>query len=466
MAGEGLVSPYVWQYLSDPQSLRPPAFGFWMPLASFLVAASLGVFGDGVVAALLPSILGVAALTALGYALAFRLTGDRTRALLAAALIPLHPWVVRWGLSSQAALASAVFGAACLWMAVSARGRSPAWLAAAGACAGLAALSRGDGVLVLGCALLAVAVRAWRNAAQPRRAALEFATGSAALCAGFLLVMTPWYLRNAAVFGSFSPPGASKALFIRTPEDLYSVTSLDLRGYLELVLQAPARELFQRAIAVSRLVNNTIQDFALLIPLGVLGCISCWRARTAAPLAAGLGYLVVLIAFYGGIATEIGEASAHKSGLLSLPFWAGAVAAGAGAIGDRRQRLAVLAVGLCAFGVLGARSALKQKLRRSVDYTWIAESIGDAEPVLMSRTPWLVYELLGWPSLQTPNDRLDVIVEVGRRFGATHLHVANATRRPALREIYLGTRLDPRLELAAEHGTEKLYRLRYDGPPP
>ena len=82
---------------------------------------------------------------------------------------------------------------------------------------------------------------------------------------------------------------------------------------------------------------------------------------------AGLGYLLVLIAFYGLIATEIGEASTHKSGLLSLPFWAGAVAVGAGAIADRRQRLAVLAVGLCAFGVLGARSAMK---RRTMPVRW------------------------------------------------------------------------------------------------
>jgi len=43
--------------------------------------------------------------------------------------------------------------------------------------------------------------------------------------------------------------------------------------------------------------------------------------------------------------------------------------------------------------------------------------------------------------------------------------VVNATQRPALREIYLGTLRDPRLELIAEHGTEKLYRLRYAGLP-
>jgi hypothetical protein len=84
----------------------------------------------------------------------------------------------------------------------------------------------------------------------------------------------------------------------------------------------------------------------------------------------------------------------------------------------------------------------------------------------MSRKPWLVHELLDWPSLQTPNDAPDVVIATARRFGATHLHLANATRRPQLREIHMGLVHDPRFEVVAVHGTQKLYRLRYEGASP
>lgn len=461
LAGRGWTTPYVWQFLSDPVSLEPPAFGYWMPLASFLLAGSLGLFGDHVLAALLPSILGVAVLTGLGYALAFRLTRDRSSALLAAALIPLHPWVVRWGLSSQAALASAVFGSAALWLTVSAAGSRPLRLVGAGALAGLAALSRGDGVLILGCACLGICALAWS-----RRAGIVSLLGEGvALATGFAAAMGPWYLRNVAVFGSPTPPGASRALFIRSPEQLYSVQPPDLAVSLAALREAPVHEAVHKVLAVARLVENSISDAALMIPLAALRALACWRTRKLPVLALGLGYLGVLIAFYGGIATEIGEASTRKSSLTCLPFWAGAVAAGAASLEDRRKRLVVLVVMLCAMGVAGTRFALKVQLRRDVDYAWIERAIGDERPVLMTRRPWLAHELLGWPGLQIPYDPVAVVLEIGERFGATHLHLSESSRRPALRDLYEGRASDPRFELVAESGTEKLYRLRYPASP-
>lgn len=469
VSGEGLRFPYIWQYLSEPDSLEPVAFGYWMPLATFLGAASLWIFGGGLVAAMLPSILGVAALTALGYALAFRVTRDRSTSLLAAAVIPLYPWVLRWGLSSQAALASAVFGASSLLVVTAPGRRGFARVALAGVLAGLATLSRGDGVLVLGSAFVGLGAMAATDATGRRiRSGLVGLTrGAPALLLGFLLVMGPWYLRNLAEFGSASPPGASKALFIETAEDLYSIAKpLSLESYLDRVSERPASVLAHKLVATSKLVSNVITDFALLIPLCVLGVLSAWRAGSSAPLIMGFGYMGVLIAFYGLVGTEIGEASTRKSSLLTLPFWVGAAALGAQAIGDRRQRLAVLAVGLCLFGVLGARSVLKQRLRRSVDYTWIAEALPGERPVLMSRDPWRVWELLRWPSLQTPNDDLETILEVAERFGATYLYIDRRDRRPGLRAIYDDSEADPRFELLAVHGPEKLYRLSYLAPPP
>jgi hypothetical protein len=98
---------------------------------------------------------------------------------------------------------------AALWMCARGLKGSPRGFALAGLFAGLATLSRNDGLLVLGAVALAFAWDRWHRRAIPWAAA-------GACVALFVLVMAPWWVRQLAVFGSLSPSTASgKVFFIR-----------------------------------------------------------------------------------------------------------------------------------------------------------------------------------------------------------------------------------------------------------
>ncbi|GEM_PF-156473 len=81
------AEPFLWNYLDDPRGLPHPGFAYWQPLAAWVAAGGMRLAGsDGFAAARWPFFalaLLVPPLTAL---LAFRLTRERTLALLSGAL--------------------------------------------------------------------------------------------------------------------------------------------------------------------------------------------------------------------------------------------------------------------------------------------------------------------------------------------------------------------------------------------
>ena len=131
--------------------------------------------------------------------------------------------------------------AASLWMGARGLKGSPRSFALAGLLAGLATLSRNDGLLVL--AALGVAFawdrwRAWRSGraarggqrgaigAEPASRPAIPLSAAVACVALFALVMAPWWLRQLAVFGSISPSTASgRVFFIRDIGEWNSITA-------------------------------------------------------------------------------------------------------------------------------------------------------------------------------------------------------------------------------------------------
>ena len=97
---------------------------------------------------------------------------------------------------------------------------SPRSFVLAGLLAGLATLSRTDGILVLGVVLLAFA---WD---RTRGRGVIPASAAVGAVAAFVLVMAPWWIRQLAVFGTLSPSMASgKVLFIRSIGEWNSIAT-------------------------------------------------------------------------------------------------------------------------------------------------------------------------------------------------------------------------------------------------
>lgn len=79
--------------------------------------------------------------------------------------------------------------------------------------------------------------------------------------------------------------------------------------------------------------------------------------------------------------------------------------------------------------------------------------------VIMTRNPWEVYYSTKYRAIQIPNEDLEVIVQVARRFGANYLLLP--APREALEALYAGESFDDRFRFVAEipNSDLKLFRI-------
>jgi 4-amino-4-deoxy-L-arabinose transferase-like glycosyltransferase len=180
------LAPFEGWVPGQPTAEHPPLF----PL---LIGAITKLGANGYLAQkLVLCLFGTVTVAFIGLA-GRELAGERI-GLVAAGIAALYPflWVVDGSLMSETLYGTLL--AATMWLAVRfARRPSVALAAAIGALASLAALTRGEALLLVPLLLLPLAVRAaagWRN-----RALL-----AAVSVGAFVLVLTPWTVRNLSVF--------------------------------------------------------------------------------------------------------------------------------------------------------------------------------------------------------------------------------------------------------------------------
>ena len=154
---------------------------------------------------------------------------------------------------------------AALWMGARGLKGSPRSFAAAGLLAGLATLSRNDGLLVLGALGIAFLWDRWRRRAIPWSAAVA--------CVGlFLLVMAPWWLRQLAVFGSLSPSTASgKVFFIRDIGEWNSITTPATLQHLLGMGIGPLVETRIGGLVSAVMIYAVLVGGVVLVPFMVIG---------------------------------------------------------------------------------------------------------------------------------------------------------------------------------------------------
>jgi hypothetical protein len=194
-AGNGMVTVTHGIMLTEvtnpvPTAQLPPLFSFFLGLLDVLGISSVYAqkMAMAVVGSLTPVLLGGA-----GREIGGRRLGPAT-GVVAASLAAIYPflWVVDGSLMSETLFG--VLLAAMLWVAVHARYHpTPRWFAAGGALMGLAALARGE-VLLLGGLVFAI-IGVATGVTWLRRVVLVGST--AVVC---VLVLVPWTVRNLAVF--------------------------------------------------------------------------------------------------------------------------------------------------------------------------------------------------------------------------------------------------------------------------
>jgi 4-amino-4-deoxy-L-arabinose transferase-like glycosyltransferase len=230
--GRGFTIDLIWIFPevggtipADP-TLPIPSNAHWMPLASLIQVPFLTILGPNAWASALPFALIGSLAAPLTWAMARDARASSLVATGAGILVAIPVLSVVYMVQPDNFSLYQPLVLASLWMGARGLKGSPRSFVAAGLLAGLATLSRNDGLLVLAALGLAFLWDRWRRRAIPWSAAFA--------CVGlFVLVMAPWWLRQLAVFGSISPSTASgKVFFIRDIGEWNSITTPATLGHL------------------------------------------------------------------------------------------------------------------------------------------------------------------------------------------------------------------------------------------
>lgn len=446
--GEGLTDAYLWTYFNAPERLPAPSHTYWMPLASLVAAVSMGALGPHFGAAQVGSVLCLAGLVALAYAIGQHIGVHRRHARRAAVLVAFSGFFTPFWTTTDTFALYGLIGAGALAVAGHARATGTRrWYAFAGALCGLAHLTRADGLVLLGIVIL---VACWPGAKSSRAAA----AGIALLA--YLVIMGPWLARNTAAIGAPLPTGASATIWMRSYDEIVNYPpGASLSAFADWGLANIVRSRLE-AFANNLGTFVVVETWVILGPLVLAGL---WPRRRDPIVAGALCYAVVL----HGLMTLVFAFPGYRGGLFHsssalLPFWAAGGSLGLDAAVDwaaRRRRwkraqaqrvfgwaLIVFAVVL-SIGVFAAR--LNRWNQNGEFYSDVTEEL-PANAVLMVNDPAALYYHTGRSGVVVPNAAPAVVPEIAQRYEVGYL-LLDANRTRPFAGLFAGTEDYPFLRL-------------------
>ena len=462
--GEGFTTEIIWQYLDAPDSLPAPSHTYWMPLASIIGAAGYCLV-NAFRGAQLPFWLMAGLLPLLSYAISWRLARERWQARTAALFTAAGGYYTAYWVQPTTFVLFAWVGGGCLLALAWAQERPrPVYWFAAGTAAGLAHLTRADGVLLLAVALFLwfLQLRDWRL--QRVQSDLRTVVASLfVLFVGYLIVMGGWFWRMWQLIGRPLSTAGTETLFLTTYNDTFAYDRhFALVDYLAwgweniLLSKLEASWLaIQTFIAVTGLTAFT---FFLVIGWNRL-------ARCSGPRRPGVScrflrpftwYTLLLFGTMSLIFTFPGQRGSLLHSSTALWPWSMAlVPAGVSITVDwiaaRRnrwqprlaKRLFAVSFLVLAY-VVTFVVALGQPLRQeeAAVYRTIGERLPEETVVMTSNPPGFHYHT-GLQAVVAPNEPPAVMLQAARRYGATYL-LLDDEFPPPLADLYTG-----RAEMAA-----------------
>ena len=437
--GHGFTTPVLWSFIEvgsvipDPATLPVPSNAHWMPLTSIVAAASMAVFGASYVAGTVPLVILSALLVPFTYLVTVELFGSRWTAILAAALaLFAGPLLIMYPTTDNFAVFGAI-GAASLYCSTRAvRAPHPgAWLVAAGAFAGLATLTRIDGVfLTMGVAAAWFVRRDWSPWHPAVRGGATIGWGLASALA-FIAVLAPWLARNLAVFGTLLPSAGGHTLWIREYNEQFSIGhEVSLATYLDW---GPINIIGSKLYSFGELVGRAGLLLGGIFLIFFLAGI--WLFRRRADLAPFLVYFVVMFLAMGLLFTfHAPKGAFYHSAPAWLPWGYATAAAAVGPACSAAGRwwpflrrpathrfIAVAGlVGAVALSVLSSAILFVQWDRSRIRHEQAASFLrANAEPgdVFMASDPASLYPLARLNGLAAPFDPFAVTERVVDAYG-------------------------------------------------
>jgi hypothetical protein len=479
--GKGFVEDFVWNYLGEPDRLPQPSHLYWMPLTTVMAWLGMIVGGVGYRAAQWPFVILSALLAPITYVTAYVLSKQRYLSWLAGLFAIFSGFYFPFWTAIDNFAPFAVFGSLALlfawrgmpadpWPAID--GRQPSggkqttsqllYFLVAGVCVGLAHLARADGLLLLVVILLVYtgrSVSALRSG--PERPGLRVAGGrflypllrvAAVLIAGYMLIMTPWFIRNFRLVGTPLPAVGTKTIWLTSYDDLFSYKrEISIRSFLAQGLEPILRGRLW-ALQVNLQTALAVWGMIFLAPLALIGAWLLRRHRLIQLVAtyAVLLFMVMTVVFsFPGV-----RGGLFHSGAALLPFiyaaavvgldraveWATARRRGWDGVVARRVfgiGLVFLAISLSSF--IYYRRVIRNNTWNTADRyypaiaVWVAEQRPDST-IMIGNPPAYRYHG-GGLSVIVPNEDLTTTLQTAREFDAIYLVLDNNHPAP-LAEIY------------------------------
>jgi hypothetical protein len=277
--GKGFFEPFIWNYLSSPTILPAPAFTYWMPFAGILSALGMFCFRSTTyLAARVPFILLSAFIPLFNIYFSSLFSHKKAVHILAGVIGITSGYYLPYLTITETFVPFFVLGAIFFILSDKLIREKQSGLQQRtfrlllGCTAGLMHLTRADGFFWLVGSWIIIFLLSNNEKNSLRSKVPLF--GLSLL--GYLVVMSPWYIRNLTQFKSLFPPGSNLAIYFTNYNDLFNFP----------VTQINAFHLFQSGISQILIVrlNAGLSNLESLI--GTVGEILLFPF-----MAAGIWYL-------------------------------------------------------------------------------------------------------------------------------------------------------------------------------
>ena len=473
-AGYGFTEMVVWQFLDEPEGLPAPSHTYWMPLPSLLAAAGYRLL-DHFYGAQLPFWLLAGSLPLLSYIISQQLSGVRWQAWTAALLTASGGFYNVFFNQPTTFAPFAWAGGACLLFLALAH-RQPAWYwwLLAGLTAGLAHLTRADGMLLLMVGLFVglIEIRDWRLEIRLISNFQSSIVTLGLLLVGYFLVMGGWFIRNWLVLGRPLATAGTQTIFLTTYDDLFAYgRSFDLsylvtwgwgnilRSRLEGVSLA-----LQTFVAVGCLIFLT--PFVLWAWVVIRRNASRWLLlRPVTWYALTLLVTMSLIFTFPG-----GRGGLFHSSAALWPWLMALAAAGIDLAVNwtarylrhwRPERASRIFAGL--FVVVAFAMSFALALPRAANseeglfYEQIANRLPAGAVVMVGDAPGFYYHT-GLAAVSVPNEPVEVLLQAAARYNVTYL-ILDENRPQPLDVLYGGQIASPHIRPVADFDDIRVYQL-------
>jgi hypothetical protein len=452
--GHGFSEMILWNYLDDPAGLPHASHAYWMPLASIIAAVGMGLTRTiDFSSARLGFLLLAAAIPPLTALLGYTITNRRDFALAAGFLAVFSGYYLPYYSTTDTFGIYMVLGIAfflLLGLGITRQdNRNRIFIfIGLGAIAGLAHLSRADGLIWLAIASLAGFLLAGPS---NRRRVLSVLM----VFLGYFLVMAPWFIRNNSEFGTFLSPGGNHALWLASYDQTFSYPAGKLTcdswlasGWVAILTNR--LDALKWNLQTAWAVQGTI----FLLPFIVLGI---WIYRRDFRIIIGvISWLVTFVLMTIVFPFAGSRGGFLHSGAALQPLWWVLVPAGLERFivwieikrnwrkGEAFKVFMVGAITICALmsyvifhnRIISSPGWGSESERYRLVETFINSLPESNNHAVLVGNPPGYFNGSNRPAIAIPNEPIDIVVEVAKRYGAVYLILENDGTPSPLKPVF------------------------------